>query len=269
MTPTTRTASATISKLEEIVDRHLSEVDRTRSVAAEREQAMAVGDTRGFEAAIRDDESLSVIAEIKRRSPSQGDLNTDLVPSDLATSYAEGGAACLSVLTDHHYFGGSLRDLVEARQACRMPVLRKDFTVDVLDVYDARRTADAVLLIVGARDSAETRDLFQAAADVQVDALVEVHDESDLEEALTLGATLVGVNQRNLREMRLIEPDQYWAVKMAPHLPDHVVSVAMSGVRSADDARRLRNAGYDAILVGETLVRSPDPAAMVKALRVP
>lgn len=264
---TTTTATPTISKLEEIVSYQLEQRD-PRDVRATALEARAAEAPRGFKAAIDSDLGLSVIAEIKRRSPSQGELRSDLNPAAFAQAYAAGGATCLSVLTNEKYFGGSMSDLLAARDACSLPVLRKDFSVRTLDVYDARRFADAVLIIVGAQDAAITRDLFQASLDVGVDALVEVHGSSDLEEALALGATLIGVNQRDLREMRLTAPDDRWAEAMSGRLPAGVTRVAMSGVRSRDDAQRLRDAGYDAVLVGETLVRSSDRAAKVAELRI-
>jgi indole-3-glycerol phosphate synthase len=207
---------------------------------------------------------LSVIAEIKRRSPSKGDLAVGLDPAELARAYQAGGAAALSVLTDSEHFGGSVDDLSRARQAVGVPVLRKDFTVSVRDVLDARLMgADAVLLIVAALSPVELEELSQAAADCGIDALVEVHDESEAQLALAVGADLVGVNQRDLRTF---EVDQGRAVRVAESLPSHVVAVAESGVRGPEDAAALAAAGFSAVLVGESLVRSSDPAAAVRAL---
>lgn len=208
---------------------------------------------------------LGVIAEVKRRSPSKGDLAPSLDPVALATAYAAGGATCLSVLTDGEFFGGSPADLVAARQAAGLPVLRKDFTVSESDVCDARLMgADAVLLIVAALSVDELGRLLGLAGHVGLDALVEVHDESELERALTAGATLVGVNQRDLVTFR-VDTDR--AVRVASAVPDDVVRVAESGVTGPDDAARLADAGYHAVLVGESLVTSADPAAAVRALR--
>jgi indole-3-glycerol phosphate synthase len=206
-----------------------------------------------------------VIAEVKRRSPSKGALAPDLDPARLAHEYEAGGAACLSVLTDQESFGGSADDLREARAACGVPVLRKDFTVSVRDVCDARLMgADAVLVIVAALDDGEIRDFVALAADVGVDALVEVHDEGEAGRAVAAGATLLGVNQRDLYTFAV---DTERAVRMAAHLPDDAIRVAESGITGPDEARRLSAAGYDAVLVGEALVTSPDPAAAVAALR--
>ncbi len=223
--------------------------------------------TRGFRRALTAQPGLSVIAEIKRRSPSRGDLGVDLDAADVAAGYAAGGAACLSVLTDVEFFGGSIADLQVARAACALPVLRKDFTVDVRDVVDARLVgADAVLLIAVALDAPQLVELHDLAVDVGLDVLVEVHDEAELEVAMSAGATLVGVNQRDLTTFQI---DHDRAARMATAIPAGVVKVAESGIRNSEDARRLAAAGYDAILVGETLVTAPDPAAAVRALLHP
>ncbi|HVF76306.1 MAG TPA: indole-3-glycerol phosphate synthase TrpC [Acidimicrobiales bacterium] len=229
------------------------------------DEARATGaDVRPFRGALAG-EGLSVVAEVKRRSPSKGDLAVDLVPSLLAKSYAEGGAACLSVLTDVDFFGGSPADLGEARSAVDLPVLRKDFTVSERDVCDARLMGgDAVLLIVAALDDAELRAFSELAAELHLSVLVETHDEREVERALATGASIVGVNQRDLVTF---EVDTDRAVRVAKAIPDSVVKVAESGIRDGADAARLRDAGYDAVLVGETLVRSDDPAAAVRRLQ--
>ncbi len=229
------------------------------------DEARAMPPTRGFRAALADRGALGVIAEIKRRSPSRGDLNAGLDPAELAAAYARGGAACLSVLTDEEHFGGSAADLAAARSACALPVLRKDFTVGERDVLDARLMgADCVLLIAAALDRAELVGFHELARDIGLDALVEIHDEGELEHALEAGATLIGVNQRDLVTF---EVDHDRAVRMAGVIPDDAVKVAESGVRNGADARALHAAGYHAVLVGETLVTSADPAAMIEDLR--
>ena len=205
-----------------------------------------------------------MIAEIKRRSPSKGDLNADLDSATMAATYERGGAACLSVLTDGAHFGGSVADLQAARVACSLPVLRKDFTVAERDVLDARiMGADCVLLIAAALDAAELAAFHALADDVGLGVLVEIHDEAELDHALAANATLIGVNQRDLVTFQV---DHERAIRMAGVIPDHAVKVAESGVRGADDARSLRTAGYDAVLVGETLVTSGDPAAAILEL---
>ena len=218
---------------------------------------------RPFSAALTG-ETISCIAEVKRRSPSKGDLDPDLQPDVLAKEYVAGGAACLSVLTDAQYFGGSAADLNAAREACGLPVLRKDFTVQEADVIDARLMgADAVLLIVAALDDGELTRCVVRAESLGLAALVEVHDETELGRALQSGARLVGVNQRDLRTFAV---DHDRACALAARIPDGVTAVAESGIRDADDARRLADAGYDAVLVGETLVRSRDRAATLRSL---
>ncbi|MGD9702444.1 MAG: indole-3-glycerol phosphate synthase TrpC [Acidimicrobiia bacterium] len=232
------------------------------------EEAAAMPPARGFAAALRRDSAdgrLAVISEIKRRSPSKGDLNVALDPAALARSYERGGASCLSVLTDVDFFGGSVTDLQTARAACGLPVIRKDFTVDPRDVCDARLMgADCLLLIAAALTPDALAELHDLAMRIGLDALVEIHDEHELEHALAAGATLIGVNQRDLVTFQV---DHERAVRMAGVIPDHAVKVAESGVRGADDACRLREAGYDAVLVGETLVTAADPAATIAALR--
>jgi len=238
-----------------------------RDVAELAARAAACPPARGFADALRRDavSGLAVIAEVKRRSPSKGDLAASLVPAEVARAYVDGGASCLSVLTDEEFFGGSAADLGEARGAVAVPVLRKDFTVAEADVYDARLMgADAVLLIVAALADDELATFHRAAAEVGLDVLVEVHDEAELDRALAVGARVVGVNQRDLVTF---EVDHARAERMAGRIPDGVVKVAESGVRHADDARRLRDAGYHAVLVGESVVTSDDRAAAVRALR--
>jgi len=228
-------------------------------------RATAMPPTRGFAAALTGADTLAVISEIKRRSPSKGDLLPDLVAADLARTYEAGGASCLSVLTDVEHFGGSVDDLREARAACSLPVLRKDFTVDARDVVDARLMgADAVLLIVAALDDAELRRFHDLARELGLDVLVEVHDAAELDRAVAVGATLIGVNQRDLTTFTV---DRDLAAKLRPSMPEGAVTVAESGVRDASDAMALRAAGYDAVLVGESLVTSPDPAAALRELR--
>lgn len=225
---------------------------------------------RGFarwlrDAAAADGGRLAVISEIKRRSPSKGDLNADLDPATMARRYEAGGASCLSVLTDVEHFGGSVGDLQAARAACRLPVLRKDFTISANDVCDARLMgADCVLLIAAALDAHELADFHALAVEIGLDVLVEIHDEPELEVALAAGATLVGVNQRDLVTFQV---DHARALRMASIIPADVVRVAESGVRGAEDAAALAAAGYDAVLVGETLVTADDPSEAIRELR--
>ena len=252
--------------LDRILEHHraVADADR-RSLDALLDDVDRCGPTRGFAAALRGSATLAVIAEIKRRSPSKGDLFVDLDPATLAKAYESGGACCLSVLTDQEFFGGSAADLHAAREACSLPVLRKDFTVERRDVVDARLMgADCVLLIAAALERTALVELHHLAISIGLDVLVEIHDETELDVALEAGATLVGVNQRDLVTF---EVDHERAVRMAGRIPADVVRVAESGVRNAADAASLRAAGYHGVLVGESLVTSPDPAAAIAALR--
>jgi indole-3-glycerol phosphate synthase len=226
-------------------------------------QAANIVPSREFAGALRGS-GISCIAEVKRRSPSKGDLDPGLQLDVVAKEYVAGGAACLSVLTDVEYFGGSVADLQQAREASGLPVLRKDFTVQEADVIDARLMgADAVLLIAAALDDGELTRFLARAESLGMAALVEVHDREELERALGVGAGMVGVNQRDLRTFAV---DHDRARALAAHIPGHVVAVAESGVRGSDDARRLADAGYDAILVGEALVRAADKGAALRDL---
>ena len=229
---------------------------------------MSVAPARGFRHALEvvaASGDIAVISEIKRRSPSKGELAAGLDPGVLARQYEAGGAACLSVLTDVDFFGGSVDDLVSASAACALPVLRKDFTVSARNVCDARiMGADCVLLIAAALDQAELESFLKLAHAIGFDALVEIHDEAELERAVAAGADLIGVNQRDLVTFA-VDTDR--AVRMAPQMPAGVVRVAESGITGAGDAAVLAAAGYHAVLVGEHLVTSGDPEAGVAALR--
>lgn len=240
----------------------------TRSLDDLVAEAAGTAPARGLRAAVAavaEAGDLAVIAEVKRRSPSKGPLAPDLDPVALAGAYAAGGAAALSVLTDVDHFGGSVADLQQARAACGLPVLRKDFTVSARDVCDARiMGADCVLLIAAALDDGELGELLALARHLQFDALVEIHDEAELERALAVGADLIGVNQRDLVTFQ-VDTDR--AVRLAPLMPAGVVRVAESGVRGPDDGAVLAAAGYHAVLVGEALVTAGDPGAGVAALR--
>jgi indole-3-glycerol phosphate synthase len=226
-------------------------------------QAADLPETRDFATALSGP-GLACIAEVKRRSPSKGDLDPGLVPEWVAQEYVAGGAACLSVLTDQQYFGGSVEDLQAARNAVGLPVLRKDFTVAEVDVVDARLMgADAVLLIAAALSDEELSRFHKRADALGLAVLVEVHDEAELERALAVGARLVGVNQRDLRTFAV---DHERAQAMAARIPSGVVAVAESGIRDGDDARRLAEAGYEAILVGESLVKAVNRTQTLQAL---
>jgi indole-3-glycerol phosphate synthase len=219
---------------------------------------------RGFFDHLAGHEGLAVVAEIKRRSPSKGDIDPGLDPAAVAREYAAGGAACVSVLTDERFFGGSAQDLAAARGACSLPVLRKDFIVSEADVCDARvMGADAVLLIAGVLSDEELGRFHALVHELAMDALVEVHDEAELDRALASGAELVGVNQRDLATF---EVDTGRAARLAVSIPPEVVAVAESGIGGAEDARALADAGYQAVLVGESLLRARNRRKAVSVL---
>ncbi|MDJ0498621.1 MAG: indole-3-glycerol phosphate synthase TrpC [Acidimicrobiia bacterium] len=208
---------------------------------------------------------LQVIAEFKRRSPSAGPLGMDLDPTIQAARYASGGAAAISVLTEPDYFSGSIADLAAVRAAVDLPILRKDFIIDERQVAESREVgADALLLIVAALEVSQLAALLEAAREVGIAALVEAHDEGEAAIAAEVGADLIGINNRNLRTF---ETDLGVAERVAPQLPKGPVLVAESGVSTPTGAGRMAAAGYDAILVGEALVRADDPAALIGLLR--
>jgi len=236
-----------------------------RSLDALRAQASAMPPPRPFRAGLTSGEGIAVIAEVKRRSPSAGPLAPDLDPGHLARSYDAGGAAALSVLTDVAFFGGSADDLGRARAACDLPVLRKDFTVCEADVCDARLMgADAVLLIMASLSDDELMRFRTLAAELGMAALVEVHSAGEVDRALAGGADVIGVNRRNLATF---EVDPGLAERLVSRIPAEVVTVAESGVRGADDVAALADSGFDAVLVGETLVTAADPVSALRALR--
>ena len=208
---------------------------------------------------------LGVIAEIKRRSPSAGEIAPGLDAPGQASRYVQGGAAAISVLTDPTYFGGSLADLTAVRAAVPVPVLRKDFIVDPVQLWEGRAAgADAVLLIVAALDASQLEELLAAVAATGMEALVEAHTPQEVETAVAAGAGIVGVNNRDLTTFIT---DLAVAEAIAPSIPDGVVTVGESGVSSPAGAARMAAAGYDAILVGEAAVRSADPRVFIAELR--
>ena len=234
-------------------------LDRLRAAAA------GLPAARGLEAAARrGPHGPRVIAEVKRRSPSKGDIRIDLDPAALASAYAAGGAAAVSVLTEPRHFDGSPDDLLAVRSAVGLPVLRKDFVTTGYQVWEARAWgADAVLLIVAALDQPALGELLGEAAGAGLDALVEVHTVAEAAVAADAGATLVGVNARDLATLE-VDPDRFAAVRQA--LPSGTVLVAESGIRDAAGIRAAAEAGADAVLVGEALVRADDPTTTLRHL---
>jgi indole-3-glycerol phosphate synthase len=233
-------------------------------------ERMAVDHTpRGFAATLRTAAKTrpAVIAELKKASPSKGLIRPEFDPAWLAQSLERGGAACLSVLTDEPFFQGSLRNLEIASQSVKLPCLRKDFIVDEFQIVEARaHRADAILLIVAALSDAELRTLRKAAKDAELDVLCEVHDREELARALDLGCEMFGVNSRNLRTFEVNTAE---AEKLAELLPTDAVRVAESGIGSAADIRRMMAVGYDAFLIGESLMRKDDPGNALAALLQP
>ena len=249
--------------LDDIVAHHRERASRDgRDWRARLEGAVAA--RGGFAAALRDRDTVAVIAEVKRRSPSRGWIRRDLDASAQARAYEAGGASAVSVLSDEEYFGGSAGDVESVARAVGVPVLRKDFTVSPNDVIDAAEMgACAVLLIVAVLSDLELRLGLDVASRVGLDALVEVHDEVEAHRALDAGAVLVGVNQRDLVTF---DVDVTRAERVAGALPGDVVRVAESGLSTRDDVERAAQCGFDAVLVGESLVRASDPAEAVRSL---
>lgn len=252
--------------LDDILAETRREVARRREavpLGALEEAAAAMPPARGFAAALRT-KPIACIAEFKRRSPSAGWIREGADVAAVAPRYVEAGAAALSVLTDEPFFGGRLADLKRARDVVGVPLLRKDFVVDPYQIVEARAAgADAILLIVAALDDAQLASLSAEAERVGVDVLVEAHDEDEIERALRMGARLVGINHRDLRTFKM---DMTLAERMRDRIPADRVVVAESGLRNADDVARMRRAGVDAILVGESLMRGEDPGAALRAL---
>ena len=233
---------------------------RKKSLALVRADAESRVLTRDFVGAMRQkmaNNQAAVIAEIKKASPSKGVLRADFIPADIAQSYAEHGAACLSVLTDTQFFQGSVDYLKQARASCDLPVLRKDFMVDPYQVYEARvMGADCILLIAACLDDAQMKDLEAIAGSLDMAVLVEVHDAEELNRALKLKTPLVGINNRNLRTF---EVSLDTTLGMLKNVPTDRILVTESGILSTADVQKMRDAHVNAFLVGEAFMRAPDP----------
>ena len=238
-----------------------------RTLAAVRAEAEARRDTRGFEAALRAAIAAgraAVIAEVKKASPSKGVLREHFDPAAIAASYALHGAACLSVLTDERFFMGCTAFLEQARAACALPVLRKDFMVDPYQVYEARAMgADAILLIAACLDDARMADLEDCARSLGMDVLVEVHDGEELERALALKTPLLGINNRNLRSFEVTLDT---TIGLLPRVPPDRLLVTESGILGRADVQRMRAADVHAFLVGEAFMRAEDPGSALAQL---
>jgi indole-3-glycerol phosphate synthase len=252
-------------KLAEIIASKEAEWKRLEPHAAElRKQALLRDDFRPFRPALHRGDQISLIAEVKKASPSAGVIVENFDPLNQAREYARGGAQALSILTDEKYFGGHLSYLRDIRTQVDLPLLRKDFMVHEYQIYESVLAgADAILLIVAALDDQTLRKLYETAKTCQLDVLVEVHDLPEMERALELGADIIGINNRNLKtfEVSLEVTEQ-----LAEEIPSEVVAVSESGIKTGEDVRRLKASGINAILVGETLMRASSVKAKIEEL---
>ncbi len=253
--------------LDTILYEKAQEVRRRRDnsdVRALREAAMALPSGRDLVRAIEVCPVVPIIAEIKRISPSEGKLRDVPDPSSVARSYAAAGAVAISVLTDCLFFGGSLNDLAAVREAVELPVLRKDFIIDPIQLYEAKLAgADAVLLIAAALDSRWLEELVKETRDLAMTPIVEIHTPEEIDRALAVGPTIVGINNRNLATL---EVSLETTLKLRPFLPPGLLVLAESGIRTPQDIRLLRSAGVNAFLVGTSLMRAEDPADKLRQL---
>ena len=251
-----------MSILDKILAVKRAEVAAAKRAAPEVEaRARAAPATRDFVGALRA-KTPAVIAEIKRASPSKGLLRANFDPAAIAKSYEQAGAACISVLTDREFFQGSAEDLINARAACALPALRKDFLIDPYQAFEARALgADCVLLIVACLDDAQMRSLEKLAHSLGMAVLVEVHDAAELERALALDTPLIGINNRNLRTF---ETRLETTLDLLPRMPKQRMVITESGILSAADVRRMRDQGVNAFLVGEAFMRAPDPGSALR-----
>ncbi|HSA58713.1 MAG TPA: indole-3-glycerol phosphate synthase TrpC [bacterium] len=247
--------------LDKIVDYKRQELEAVRrKVSLKDVRAMAedAAPRRGFIDAVLKP-GIRIIAEVKKASPSAGVIRADFDPIKIAVAYEENGAACLSILTDEHFFQGSLKSLADIRRCVKIPLLRKDFTLDAYHVHEARaHGADAILLIVRILEDAQIKDYAALAQDLGMAALVEVHDEKEMERAKRAGATLIGVNNRNLDTLKV---DLQTTVRLAPLAPKGAVLVGESGISAPEHVRKLRGVGVNAFLIGEYFMKSSDPGA--------
>jgi indole-3-glycerol phosphate synthase len=257
-----------LKKIVEVKWEEIAAAKAKRSLASQREEAESRrGEQRGFERSLRATIAAGhagVIAEIKKASPSKGVIREDFQPAQIAESYARHGAACLSVLTDERFFQGSIAYLKQARAACELPVLRKDFMVDEYQVMEAGAMgADCILLIAACLADSQMADLEAAAHAIGLDVLVEVHDGDELDRALKLKTPLLGINNRNLRTFDVTLDT---TLSLLPRVPADRLLVTESGILGAADVKRMRDANVNAFLVGETFMRAPDPGAALANL---
>jgi indole-3-glycerol phosphate synthase len=256
-----------LEKIVAVKREEVAAAKKKKSLEAVREDAFSRVLTRDFEGALRSKIAAgqaAVIAEIKKASPSKGVLREDFIPADIAQSYAENGAACLSVLTDRQFFQGQADYLKQARASCDLPVLRKDFMIDAYQVYEARSMgADCILLIAACLSDAQMAELEAVARALDMAVLVEVHDAAELQRALKLKTPLVGVNNRNLRTF---EVSLDTTLGMLKDVPADKLLVTESGILQREDVQKMRSAGVHAFLVGEAFMRAEDPGAALASL---
>jgi indole-3-glycerol phosphate synthase len=249
-----------LRKQEEVAERLLR-----APLAQVKQQAGEQAPARGFIRALQEklaQNQAAVIAEIKKASPSKGVIREDFSPADIARSYQQGGAACLSVLTDHDFFQGHEDFLQQARAACSLPVLRKDFTIDPYQVWEARAIgADCILLIVAALEDDTLAELYATANEAGLDTLVEVHTGEELERALKLGAPMIGINNRDLHTFELSLENTY---KLLDRIPDDRLLITESGILAPEDVTAMRQRNVNSFLVGEAFMRAPDPGAELR-----
>lgn len=253
------------NKLIEIIQTKHQEVERLKPFANDlRKRALKRNDFRPFRNALHRGNEISMIAEVKKASPSVGVISAQFNPLSQAREYQRGGAHCLSILTDEKYFQGHLNYLRTIRDQVDIPLLRKDFIIDDLQVYETVVAgADAMLLIVGALDDPTLTRLYELGKTLQLDVLVEVHDLREMDRALDLGADMIGINNRNLKTF---EVDLKTTEELAPEIPNDAVAISESGIKTAADVRYLREHGINGILVGETLMRSDNVTAKIQEL---
>ncbi len=263
-------AASTPTILKKILARKAEEVRERKSRCSLGELESRITEqtaVRGFAQALQQTVAgaqPAVIAEVKKASPSKGVIRADFQPAAIASSYQRGGATCLSVLTDSDFFQGADDYLLQARAACDLPVLRKDFTIDPYQVIEARAIgADAILLIVAALDDSQMHELAEAAAEHQLDVLVEVHDRAQLDRAIELATPLVGVNNRDLHTF---DTRLETTLELLPYIPSDRVVITESGIHSADDVALMRDNGVHAFLVGEAFMRHPEPGEKLREL---
>ncbi|MGB1310455.1 MAG: indole-3-glycerol phosphate synthase TrpC [Leucothrix sp.] len=256
--------------LKKIITHKVQEVhSRQQSEPTEKvmQAAMQAGPIRPFVQAMKDklaNSQSAVIAEVKKASPSKGVIREHFIPSDIAASYAAGGAACLSVLTDSHFFQGSTEYLEQARAACKLPVIRKDFIIDAYQIYEARAMgADCILLIVSALSSESLCLLYDVARDLDMDVLIEVHDADELATALPLGADLIGINNRNLRTF---ETSLNTTIDLLEMIPEDRIVITESGIHTHQDIELMRQHQVNSFLVGEAFMRADDPGEQLRTL---